>query len=690
MPARLPDTFDRANKITDLAAVRRTKVPAGDSGESQKMARIYLLGPMRAVAPGGEDILPRGRKTRALFAYLCLAQGERVSRSRLVGLLWDRSEDAHARMSLRQALSELNAVVNTQGHALVEIDREGVRVNIGACWIDALAAPDRIGGLLEDLEGVSPPFDHWLAAERTRLEDSVRASLEDELARLVEEHAAPELQAAAARRLINFDPTHEAAARTLMTAFVRMGDRAQAIREFERCRDALRAVLDLAPSKETTALYEAVRLVSSGDVTGPAGRVRDRAGAPKAPAEFEDGDDQPPSIAVLPFRSQSLETGRDYAAEGLVEDLIETLSRIPNFFVISRLSTLSFRNQDRPPREIGEVLGVRYVISGSMRLVGNHLRLNVELTDTRKGTALWSSRLDERCVDLLEVQDRLADGIARRVAPYLRAAEIKRARTKPPEHLEAYDLFLQAQENMHNSSRAVFESSERLFDEALARDPNYATALAWRAYWHVLRVGQGWSPDPARDAAQAESFARRAVDANRMEPMAFAVQGHIASYLNKDFGLAFQHFETALRINPNAAPAWLWSAAANAWTGNGPRAVEEINRAMALSPYDPLMYAYNGIAGVAYLEDGQYERAVEFHLRAIRENGTYTSSYRALVVSLMLARREDEARSAVYQLLKLEPDLTVERWRARYPGRAGPRAALYCDALARAGVPLSG
>ena len=182
------------------------------------------------------------------------------------------------------------------------------------------------------------------------------------------------------------------------------------------------------------------------------------------------------------------------------------LSRVPNFFVISRLSALAFRNHDYTPQEIGELLGVQYVVSGSMRVLGERLRLTVELTDSRTGTALWSSRLDERFFDFLEVQDRLADAIVRRLAPYLRAAELKRTRIKRPEALGAYDLFLRAQENMHNSSREVFDSSEELFAEAISRAPGYATALAWRAYWHVLRVGQGWSPDPTQDTAQGRAF----------------------------------------------------------------------------------------------------------------------------------------------------------------------------------------
>src|SRR5207245_7005036 len=232
---------------------------------------------MRAVAPGCAEVLPRGRKIRGLLACLCLAQGDRVSRSRLVGLFWDRSPDPQARMSLRQSLSELNGIVNRHVPGLVEIGRDSVRIDIRKCWVDALAVLDASVDptadlsnlvqpyserLLEDLDGITPSFDHWLAAERTRFEDGVRKILEAELDRLIRQNAKPEVRAAAARRLINFEPTHEGAVRNLMSAFAQMGDRPQAIREFERCRQALLTVLDLPPSKETTAVYEAIRIES--------------------------------------------------------------------------------------------------------------------------------------------------------------------------------------------------------------------------------------------------------------------------------------------------------------------------------------------------------------------------------------------------------------------------------------------
>jgi TolB-like protein/DNA-binding SARP family transcriptional activator len=685
---------------------------------------------MRAVAPGGADFLPRGRKTRGLLACLCLAQGERVSRGRLVGLLWDRSADPQARMSLRHALSELNSIVNRHVPGLVEIGRDSIRIDVRRCWIDALAILEAGGDatadtsnlvqpyserLLEDLDGITPSFDQWLTAERTRFEDRVRKILEADLDRVTEQNARPEVRAAVARRLINFEPTHEGAVRSLMKAFAQMGDRPQAIREFERCRQVLLTALDLPPSKETVAVYEAIRVESPqvvlpANLEGPedtASREAGEAGSlalPPArweikkesdfvPAPAHDARREPrrePSIAVLPFRNLSGDATHHLIAEGLVEDLIEALSRVPNFFVISRLSTLAFRNEDRPPREIGNVLGVRYVLSGSMRILEDRLRLTIELTDTELDAALWISKLDERFADLFEVQDRLCEMIVQKVAPYLHEAEMNRVRVKRPDSLEAYDLFLRAQENMHNSSRSVFETSLALFDAAIAKDPRYAAALAWRAYWHVLRVGQGWSPDPTDDTTQADRFARAAIEFNSMEPMALAVHGLVASYLYKDFDLAFRRFETALRINANAAPAWLWSAAAHAWMGNGSLAIEQIDKAMALSPYDPLMYAYSGIAAMAYLVDGQYERAIECALRSLWENRTYTSSYRQLVIALVLAGREDEARASARRLLELEPGLTVAGFRRRYPGSASPHADLLCDALARAGIPRSG
>src|SRR5258707_11669026 len=206
----------RANSMDNIRRFPSTREKvARIKGAADNKPKIYLVGRMRAVAPGGEDILPRARKSCALLAYLCLAQGERVSRSRLAGVLWDRSGDAQARMSLRHALSELNTIASGRIPGLVEVDREWVRIEAEACWIDAFEVPDHSERLLEDFDGISSAFDHWLTIERVQFEDRLRATLEKELNRLIEENAGPELRAAGARPLIDLYPTHQGGVRSL-------------------------------------------------------------------------------------------------------------------------------------------------------------------------------------------------------------------------------------------------------------------------------------------------------------------------------------------------------------------------------------------------------------------------------------------------------------------------------------------
>jgi tetratricopeptide (TPR) repeat protein len=242
---------------------------------------------------------------------------------------------------------------------------------------------------------------------------------------------------------------------------------------------------------------------------------------------------------------------------------------------------------------------------------------------------------------------------------------------------------------MHNPAQAVFETAGPLFEAAIEREPRNAVALAWKASWHVLRVGQGWSSNLAYDTQEADRLSALAVECGSSEAMAFAVHGHVAGYLHKNFDAAVGSFETALQLNPNSARAWLWNAATHAWMGRGAEAVEMVHRALALSPYDPLSYAFSGIAAVAYLADGQYPRAIELALRCLHEHRTYTTAHKVLIAALVQSGREAEARAPLRQLLLLEPQFTIQEFRYRSPTCAGPLGELFCEAFARVGVPAS-
>jgi TolB-like protein len=660
----------------------------------RQTVKIHLYGLMKITDRTGKSILPSSKRARAVLAILCLARGERVARSTFATLLWERSDENHAQMNVRKALSDLGQYFGAHVPGLIEIDRDAARLNLELCWIDVFEDTQRFDSVLQDLDGISLPLDQWLRDQRVQFEDARRDVLETELQRLIDENAAPEKRAAAARALVNFERTHEGAVRALMVAFAEMGDRGQAVREFERCRAELKARMDLTPSAATIAVYEAVRLAAVRSRTGKIGNVSGE-GEPRRRAAADSQRSVTPaqryhaSIAVLPFQNLSPETLQDYTPEGLVEDLTEILSRVPNVFVIARSTTSAFRGENRSAAEIGSLLGVRYVLYGSMRVYGDHLRLTAELTDASTGDVIWRSSVSEHFFDLVEIQTRLADAVVRCVAPHLYRAEYNRVRSKRAEPLGAHDLLLRAQENMNNSSRVVFETSERLFDEAINLDPGYASALAWRAYWHVLRVAQGWSLDPAYDVKQADRFSQQAVDADELDPMALAIHGHVAAYLRKDFDTAFRRFDAALRLNPNAAPAWLWSAAAYAWIGDGHRAVEEANQAVTLSPFDPLMCAYSAVAGMAYLADAQYDRALECGLRSMGENRRYSAAYKLVILAHTLSGRKEAALPYIDPLLTVEPGFSVERYRRVFPGSETSTGKLYADALATAGVPLN-
>ena len=656
---------------------------------SKEETQIFLLGRTEATGRSGLSLLPNPAKTKAVFAYLCLHRGEIVARTRIADLIWDRSGAAQSLDALRHALLDLSHV---DAAWRLERERHTVRLDAGACWIDAFEVPDRPDRLLDDLQGVSVSFDHWILEERVRFETRWRAVLERELERLIAENAAPARRATAARRLLAVLPTHDAAVRGLMKAFVDMDEPAEAIRAFERYR-LLADDTGIPVAHATSALYAAIRAAPrarpSRYAVIPASEPPRAAGSDDCAAATAAGDSVGPSIAVLPLRNLSGSEACNWIVEGITEDLVETLSRIPDLFVVSRLSTGIFRNCDRSLREIGAALGVRYLVSGSARIDGERVRLVVELVEAESGAGIWRHRIDERISHVLEMQSACAEAVVRAIAPQLRAAEMKRTRIKRPEDYTAYDLFLRAQESMHSASRSIFEDARELFDAALERDPVYATALAWRAYWHVLRVGQGWSSDRARDTQLAESFAQRAIDCNPTEAMAFAVQGHAAAYLKRDYDLALGCFERALEINPNSARAWLWSANVRSWTSQGAIAVDNATRAIALSPYDPLASAYSGTASAAYFADRQYERAIEFAMRAIHANPSYRGAHRVLVPALVLAGRIAEARHAVNKLLRLEPNLTIQEFRRSSPGGQGEIGERLCEGLRRAGIPAS-
>ena len=183
-----------------------------------------------------------------------------------------------------------------------------------------------------------------------------------------------------------------------------------------------------------------------------------------------------PSIAVLPFTNMSGDPEQEYFADGVVEDIITGLSRLRWLFVIARNSSFVFKGRAVDVKEVGRALGVRYVLEGSVRKAGSRVRITGQLIDAQTGAHIWAERYDRDLIDIFELQDAITHEVVTAIEPNLRAVEVERARTKPTDSLDAYDLYLRALPKSYSATKEGFRRCERLLQAAVQRDPTYGEA----------------------------------------------------------------------------------------------------------------------------------------------------------------------------------------------------------------------
>ena len=393
-----------------------------------------------------------------------------------------------------------------------------------------------------------------------------------------------------------------------------------------------------------------------------------------------------PTIAIIPFSMRSGEPGLEMLGEALADEVIAALSRTSELHVISRLSTTVFRGRNDSVEEIKSHLGASYILSGVCRTSGSDLGLFVELIDTKTRNIVWADSLKGRVSGLFSADDELIARLVAAISASVMHNEVGRAQRHALPTLEGYTLLLSAVALMHRHSPSDFKRSREMLEHLVHRSRRHPAPHAWLATWHVLLVQQGWSDDPEAEARQAMDCTRRALENDPASSLALTMQGFVLTNLMKDLDGAASSYEAALRINPNESMAWLLTGTLNAFKGNGDDALDASERALRLSPLDPLRYFYDSLAASAAITAGKYERAIELAKRSLKANRTHTSTYRALAIAQSLSNQMDDARSTVQRLLQLEPSFTVTQFLARTPAR-GALASTVADALLRAGLP---
>jgi adenylate cyclase len=394
-------------------------------------------------------------------------------------------------------------------------------------------------------------------------------------------------------------------------------------------------------------------------------RVEGQGGKPIAARAQAAWSDRP-SIAVLPFRDLGGDPAQSYFGEGITEDIIGGLARNRSLLVIARHSTLPYRDRTTDIAQIAQELGVRYVVGGSVRRQASRLRISADLIDATQNRTLWAERFDGDNEDVFAFQDQIASRIVSTLEPRLYEAEAARARSKPTESLDAYECLLKAFPKFYTLAPDDFDEAGRYLERAVALDPSYAQAHAYKAWWHVLRCGERRSQVDIADVELAENAARLAVSLDPQDALALAVAAHAESFLRKRPERASEMFEHALKINVNCAFAWGMSAITCCYLGQPDEAHERLAKFWRLSPFDPLNYFFWGVAGLADLIAGRYEQALTLLEKGRHGNPGSVACQRHYTACLGLMDRVEEAKAAAQELLNREPGFRVSKFAAEY------------------------
>jgi TolB-like protein len=360
-----------------------------------------------------------------------------------------------------------------------------------------------------------------------------------------------------------------------------------------------------------------------------------------------------PSIAVLPFANLSGDPEQEYFADGMVEEIITALSRIRWLLVIARNSSFTYKGHAVGIKQLGQDLGVRYVLEGSVRKAGERVRISAQLIEAASGAHLWADRFDGSLEDVFEFQDTVAIRVAGVIEPALQVAEAARLAKRATDDLTAYDLYLRAYAMFFTSARQIPDAL-RLLEQAIERDPGYGPALAWAAVCCLRLCMDGRSDDIEAERGKGADFARRSLQVAGDDPGIFANAALALAYFGEDIEAMMTLVDRALAFNPSFARGWYVSACLRLWAGQPEVAIEHAEASRRLSPRAQVGFSFTIIGGALFFER-RFDEATPMLLLAIQEDPDYPPPYRYLASCYAHMDRLDEAREIVRRLRAITP-----------------------------------
>ena len=404
----------------------------------------------------------------------------------------------------------------------------------------------------------------------------------------------------------------------------------------------------------------------------------------------EEGDAAPetvaPSLAVLPFRTQG-QADDGYFADGVAEDIITALSRFRSFAVIARNSSFAYRGAEAELPRVAADLGVRYVLTGSLRRGGDRLRITAELADAIAGTVLWSDRFEGAADEVFAFQDRISETAVAIAAPQIEAAELARSRRERATSLAAYDVLLRARPLIAGETMAGNAKAHSMLVAALKQEPENPQLLAHAAWVLEHRLTMGWPAFDPDDRARCADYARLGLKVAGGDAVVIAHCGMSLLHGAKEYRLGLAAIRQALALNPNHMTVVSVAGAALVHVGSIDEAIACATRATRLSPRDPLAHIPLCTLAHAHMARRDFAAAYDFAAESQNAQPSFDPGLWMLIAAAAQLGRIDEARRHAARLMVSVPGVTIERLRSAQPEFDPDRMAPIWEGLSKAGVP---
>ncbi len=390
-----------------------------------------------------------------------------------------------------------------------------------------------------------------------------------------------------------------------------------------------------------------------------------------------------PSIAVLPFVNMSEDPKQEYFSDGITEEIITALSKVPRLFVIARNSTFTYKGKTVKVKQVAEELGVRYVLEGSVRKAGEKVRITAQLIDALSGHHLWAERYDRDLKDIFALQDEITLKITTALQVKLTLGEQARLMAKGTTNLEAYLKLMQYREQVQWVTQEGNAAARKLAEEIIALDPKYPRGYLSLAVTHLTDVVLGLSASPQQSLARCIELAKKAVSLDDSYSFAYAVLG-LAYVFAREHDKGVAEAERAVALDPNSAENLFYLAFGLCYAGRPAEAIPFIESAVRLNPI-PLPVHLDWMAW-AYRLTGRYEKAIEAAKKSIRVGPNNQYAHVNLLASYIALGLEKEARAEAAELLRINPNFSVDQSVKRMPFKNQAENDRLADALYKAGL----